>query len=126
VIAALLEQGTLAYSVQGQPRIERAFRTWALEDGKPLTIVTELHDDEGMSIENAAEQVRAVVEARWGSGCRIIQHFPWSSIVYAEQGYRNGRMAWWYMKDEDLRALLGPSLDETAPDAGSAPSREEP
>ncbi|MGW2232279.1 hypothetical protein, partial [Streptomyces formicae] len=61
----------------GQAPIRRHCRTWALADGSTLSVVTELPADQGMSITNAAEKVRAALEAKWGAGCRIAEHYPW-------------------------------------------------
>jgi hypothetical protein len=115
--ARLLDSSVLRYSVPGQARIVRHCRTWALADGSILCLVTELAQDQGMSITNAAEEVRAAVEATWGADCRIVEHYPWPDDEHYDEQARTptGGIRWRRLDTDELRAELGSVLDETRP-----------
>jgi hypothetical protein len=115
--ARLIDATPLRYTVPGQARILRHCRTWALADGSTLTLVTELPADQGMSITNAAEEVRAALEAKWGTGCRIVEHYPWPEDEHFDEQVRTpaGGIQWHRLNSDDLRAELGAVLDDTRP-----------
>lgn len=74
--ARLVDTGPIIYAVPGQQLVQRNCRTWVTEDGRTVSVVTELPTDTGMSITNAAEEVRAVLEATWGGGSLSTTHGP--------------------------------------------------
>ncbi|QKZ23847.1 hypothetical protein [Streptomyces chartreusis] len=81
-----------------------------------MSVVTELPTDTGMSITNAAEEVRAVLEATWGVGCRIVEHYPWpGNGHYDEQVRPSVSIQWRRLSSDALRAELGPELEMTRP-----------
>lgn len=114
--AYLFDSALLHYTVPGQQEIVRHCRTWVLAEGTTLSILTELPDDRGMSITNAAETVRAALEETWGRDCRIVEHYPWPGDAHYDEQWRDhGRTRWKRLDPADLRLELGPALDSTAP-----------
>ncbi|MFI8932389.1 hypothetical protein ACIG3E_32595 [Streptomyces sp. NPDC053474] len=111
--ARLIRTGPIVYTVPGQRAVRRHCRTWALADGSTLSVVTELPGDTGMSITNAAETVRAVLEADWGRGCRIVEHYPWPGDEHYDEQARTpaGAIRWTRLEAGRLQAELGPSLE---------------
>ena len=115
--ARLIDSSPLRYTASGQAPVVRHCRTWALIDGSTLSLVTELPEDQGMSVTNAAEEVRAVLEAKWGAGCRVVEHYPWPDGEHYDEQMRTsaGGIRWRRLDAEELRAELGTVLDETRP-----------
>ncbi|MDG4857079.1 hypothetical protein P8605_02710 [Streptomyces sp. T-3] len=117
--ARLIDTRPLVYTVPGQGPIRRHCRTWALADGSTLSLVTELPDDAGMSITNAAEAVRAELSSIWGADCRIVEHYPWPGDEHYDEQSRTpaGGIRWKRLNTDALRAELGPELEQTRPTA---------
>ncbi|MFD6329158.1 hypothetical protein ACFWGI_06215 [Streptomyces niveus] len=115
--ARLLDTTPLRYTVPGQEPIQRHCRTWALADGTTLSLITELPDDQGMSITNAAEEVRTVLEMIWGVGCRIAEHYMWHGDEHYDEQSRTpeGGIRWDRLSTDELRAALGTVLEGTRP-----------
>lgn len=113
----LIDTRPVVYTVPGQTRIRRQCRTWITANGRILCVVTEMPADTGMSITNAAEEVRAALEATWGAGCRIIEHYPWPDGEHYDEQVRPpaGSIRWHRLDADRLRAELGPELDEISP-----------
>lgn len=103
----LVDTRPLVYEVPGQPPIWRNCRTWSLPDGTTVSIVTEHPDDTGMSITNAASEVRAALERNWGVGCRIVEHYPWPSGEHWDEQYRlyPDVIRWRRLSDAEVRAI---------------------
>ena len=117
MVVRLIDTSPLAYTVAGQETIRRHCRTWALADGSTVCLVTELPADQGMSITNAAEEVRAALESRWGVDCRIVEHYPWPDDDHYDEQARTttGGIRWWRLNGDELRGELGPALDDSCP-----------
>ncbi|MEU5900387.1 hypothetical protein [Streptomyces venezuelae] len=117
--ARLIDSSPLRYNVPGQGTVARTCRTWALADGSTLSLVTELPTDRGMSITNAADEVRAALEAKWGAACRIVEHYPWPGDEHYDEQARTpaGTTRWRRLNDGELRAELGLGADDARADA---------
>ncbi|MGW1362965.1 hypothetical protein ACWCQP_36855 [Streptomyces chartreusis] len=119
--ARLVDTGPIVYATPGQKLVQRNCRTWITEDGRTVSVVTEMPADTGMSITNAAEEVRAALEATWGVGCRIVEHYPSTGDEhYDEQIRRSASIRWHRLSTDALRAELGPELEMTKPTAAAA------
>lgn len=135
--ASLINQRTLALTLRDGTHIERSCRTWRLEDGASVTVVTERDDGGNMATQEIAAMIRAELESRWGKDCRIIKHLPWPTWNpdYIEGGYRDspGYLSLlsdaydrdsprdsWSVSAKTLRDELGPSLVDTDPALAAA------
>jgi hypothetical protein len=118
----LIHEGPLSYTAFDDHRIVwRPLRVWSTDAGI-VAVVTEIGDD-GPSVTNAAEKVYARL-AEAAPGCRVIEHYP---PVEGSQGRAetfdeitlrdDGEPAWRHIPTAELRALLGPKLDTTRPNA---------
>lgn len=75
----IFDEGTVTYTGIGQPRNVATRRYVVLHevDGRPpIVIVTERRDDQGVSITNAAENVRAALTKQLRTASfRLVEHY---------------------------------------------------
>lgn len=123
--ARLVDTGPICYTdFDGHRLVWRPCRTWATPQGE-ISIVTEIGED-GPSVTNSAEKVYAVLQ-EIRPGCRVIEHYradahsaeSFDEILPAPPeaagvGVHNGAR-WVRIPPDDLRALLGESLETTRP-----------
>ena len=92
----LFESGEIVYSHAGMPRTVARRRFVVFCDPhaarSPIAVVTERLEDEGMSITNAAEEVRdALIDRLATASFRLVEHY--------ENGIRGETFDWVYFDD---------------------------